>query len=261
MKELLIILFLIPAVLQAQVIEHPLPTKKPYPYPMGYLEYVPSWITPCSKKPKLLIFLHGIGEGTSKGKLSIVANAGLPALAKAGKVPVDSFLILCPQGPKYISIPALHAFIQYAKKTYAAATDTSVVYLTGLSGGAITGANYCRLYTSTAAVFCAGFPNYKDLCNQKSTLTPMLLFHNKGDNIVGYTGDVQFENLYNKCVKVYNDTLQSRIDRAIAKGEILPPGKPKEPAVLTLYEGGGHDVWTRTYKDPEIYYWLLKHTK
>lgn len=231
MKKLpLIILFLIPLVgvrIQAQLIEHQLPLKKPYAYPMAYLEHQPV----KRNKAPILIFLHGIGEGSRSGPLIIITRTGLPRLIASNKMPVDSFIVLCPQGPKYISTLALKAFISYVKKTYCEA-DTSRVYLTGLSGGAITGARYCKDFKVNAAVLCAGYPNTKEM--YKSSRTPMWLFHGMDDNVVPYKGDVNFVNAYKK----YNPF-----------GEIL----------LTLYPGYGHNCWDITYQNPDIYYWMLKH--
>ncbi len=33
-----------------------------------------------------------------------------------------------------------------------------------------------------------------------------------------------------------------------------------DKAKLTLYPGVGHDSWTETYENQEIYKWLLSHT-
>lgn len=30
---------------------------------------------------------------------------------------------------------------------------------------------------------------------------------------------------------------------------------------FTVYEGVGHDAWTRTYESPTLYEWLLEHVK
>ena len=30
---------------------------------------------------------------------------------------------------------------------------------------------------------------------------------------------------------------------------------------LTLYPGVGHNSWTRTYDNPEVYEWLLRHSR
>ena len=32
-------------------------------------------------------------------------------------------------------------------------------------------------------------------------------------------------------------------------------------AKLTLYPNNAHDAWTDTYSNPEVYAWLLEHTK
>ena len=32
-------------------------------------------------------------------------------------------------------------------------------------------------------------------------------------------------------------------------------------AKLTVYPENGHDAWTNTYSNPEVFSWLLSHTK
>ena len=34
-----------------------------------------------------------------------------------------------------------------------------------------------------------------------------------------------------------------------------------EQVKLTIYEGVGHNSWTQTYANPELYKWLLKHRR
>lgn len=263
MRALYLILFLLPLISFGQIKECPLPAKKPYPYPMGYLEHIPA-LTPCSKKPPILIFLHGIGEGYNSVPLAYVARTGLPALLKAGKMPLDSFIVLCPQGPKYISVPAIKAFIAFAKTKYTQA-DTSRIYLTGLSGGSISGMNYLKEYRATAAVFMCGSSTPKYVCDSTILFkTPMWLFHgdaDKGPNGVPPTGST---NLY-KALKLCPEQSELRI---------------------TIYAGVTHNCWDRTYNlswmwkgkeehnfntsykpdvrkidqyDQDIYTWLLRH--
>ena len=221
LKTLLLILLFAPTLLFGQLIEHQLPAKKPYPYPMAYLEHIPKWVTACTKKPPILIFLHGFGEGYEKCPLSILTNTGLPKLIKNNTLPVDSFLILCPQGPKSISIPALEAFIKYAKTTYLDA-DTTRIYLTGLSGGAITGLNYIKSHKDiTASVFIAGSSTSKSVCSTYLPTTPLWLFHGDADSQVPTTGST---NLY-KGVKLCNDS----------------------SIKISIYSAVDHNSWDRTY--------------
>ena len=34
-----------------------------------------------------------------------------------------------------------------------------------------------------------------------------------------------------------------------------------ENALLTVYPGVGHDSWTATYENEEVYEWMLSHTR
>jgi hypothetical protein len=60
------------------------------------------------------------------------------------------------------------------------------------------------------------------------------MFHGTNDGTVKPGGDILMLKDYNAC-------------------------SPKEQAKLTLYPGCGHDSWTRTYKNQEVFDWLLLH--
>ena len=40
--------------------------------------------------------------------------------------------------------------------------------------------------------------------------------------------------------------------------ELTPDTNYPMMIVYTVYPGAGHDVWTRTYANPELYEWFLK---
>jgi dipeptidyl aminopeptidase/acylaminoacyl peptidase len=56
-----------------------------------------------------------------------------------------------------------------------------------------------------------------------------------------------------------------------AKDNIVPLGESQRMvdainatggnAKLTIYPEAGHDSWTQTYANPELYTWLLSHSK
>ena len=55
------------------------------------------------------------------------------------------------------------------------------------------------------------------------------------------------------------------------KDTVVPPERSEEivealkanggNVKFTLYPDAGHDSWTRTYDNPELYEWLLKHSR
>jgi predicted peptidase len=228
--------------------------------PYGYLQYLPEDYGRDSMA--LVVFLHGFGEaGNGTTDLYKVANTGLPSLLKNNRLPYvsQSFVVLSPQiGSKYFSPATLEKFIQYAIVTYK--IDPSKIYLTGLSGGATSGYNYIRLYqTCAAAVLISGYGNRKDICLTQACKTPLWVFHGSQDQTITYPGSLLFAKRYNEY-------------------------SPEEKAKATLYNGVGHDAWTRTYNlsgigsglvstslegkpfslnlyDESVYEWLLRHKK
>jgi dipeptidyl aminopeptidase/acylaminoacyl peptidase len=49
------------------------------------------------------------------------------------------------------------------------------------------------------------------------------------------------------------------LERTVEMVEALEQAGGK--VVLTVYPDTGHDSWTRTYRNPEIYKWLLSHKR
>ena len=48
------------------------------------------------------------------------------------------------------------------------------------------------------------------------------------------------------------------VENSISIYEALKPMNAR--VRLTVYEGVGHDSWTETYENEEVYAWLIKHT-
>jgi predicted peptidase len=231
MKKLLFLLLFPILSFGQKYIEHPLPAKKPYIQIFAYTEHVPNGL--C--KMPLLIALTGFGENHPGAQLYEVLNPGIGSLLKHSILPVDSFVILLPQNTNrnhLYDVESLHKFVEFAKHNYN--VDTTRVYITGLSGGAISLYNYLRKYSCTAAITCAGSGTAKNICYNATTKTPIWAFHGSSDTRVSPSHDVTFVKEYNKCTVT-------------------------EKAELTIYPGVGHDSWTDTYANDMIYRWLLFH--
>src|SRR5262249_22573717 len=97
-----------------------------------------------AKRP-LLIALHGSGENGdgSKASLHRLLDGGIPKLIADDEWPAARpFIVLAPQHPDSAvdacpEPPEIDEFLQFAMKRYD--VDTTRVYLTGLSCGAIGG--------------------------------------------------------------------------------------------------------------------------
>ena len=182
-------------------------------------------------KCPLIIFLHGMGERGND--LNRVKAHGPPKLVS--KSNTTGFIIVSPQCPKseYWRIQKLSKLLDHILATTKA--DPQRVYLTGLSmGGFGTWAWAAREPQRFAAAIpiCGG--GDPSVARQLVKL-PIWAFHGRKDNIVPLSSS-----------------------KAMV-GAIRKAGGTK--VTLTVYPQAGHNSWTKTYSNPDIYKWLLKHRR
>ena len=184
------------------------------------------------KELPLIIFLHGSGErGTDIKKVGV---HGIPKIAK--KTEGFKFIGVSPQclraeKARWLT-EDLDILLDYVLKTYK--VDKKKIYLTGLSmGGYGTWAWAAKRpdVFAAAAPICGG-GNPADA--SKYGKLPIWVFHGDKD----------------RAVKI--EKSQVMVD-AIKKAG----GNIK----FTVYPGVGHDSWTKTYDNPELYQWFLSHSK
>ena len=177
-----------------------------------------------------MLFLHGAGE--SGDDLSKVKLHGPPKIVESKKD--FPFILVSPQSPGRGWNPdTLHAMLEDVKKTYR--VDPDRVYLTGLSMG---GYGSWALAAAHPEVFAAVAPvcgggNTRDASKIKNL--PIWVFHGGKDPVVPV---VRSEEM----VKALKD---------VNAGEVK----------FTVYPDAGHDSWTETYDNPELYKWMLGHTR
>lgn len=178
----------------------------------------------------LLLFLHGAGERGAD--LELVKIHGPPKLAEAGKkFPFVVISPQCPQGKRWMPA-ALEAFIDAIEQRYR--IDATRIYVTGLSmGGHATwelAVQHPGRYAAIIPVCGAGVPSrarrLRDL--------PVWAFHGALDDVVPLSGS------------------QDMIEAIKAAG-----GHPR----FTIYPQAGHDSWTETYANDEIYSWLMQQRR
>jgi predicted peptidase len=196
-----------------------------------FLLFKPTGYTDGKKFP-LIIFLHGSGERGSDIKL--VGKHGIPKIApkKAG----FQFIGVSPQCLRTSKggwvTEDLDALLEYVKKKYS--IDDKRIYLTGLSMGGFGtwkwAAKKPHLFAAVAPICGGGNPADAAKYGQ----LPIWNFHGDADKAVN-----------------------------IKKSEVMVEAvrKAKGNIKYTVYPGVGHDSWTRTYKNPELYNWFLSHSK
>ncbi len=178
----------------------------------------------------LLMFLHGSGE--SGDDLDKVKFHGPPKLIAAGKE--FPFIVVSPQSPGLgWNVDALKGLLDELENTYR--VDRSRVYLTGLSmGGFGTWALAAAHPEHFAAIapICGGGEKF---WIRRLVDVPAWVFHGTADTSVP-------------------------IQRSRDMVEALEAANAKE-VKFTVYEGVGHDSWTQTYDNPELYDWFLAHKR
>jgi predicted peptidase len=177
----------------------------------------------------LLIFLHGRGEqGDDLDRVQIHGP-----FKKAAELDLP-LIIVSPQSPldEWWDTDALSALVDHLLETLP--VDKSRVYLTGLSMG---GQGTWNLGIRRPEVFAAIAP----ICgysapSKAETLrdTPTWIFHGEKDDTIRVHESTKMADALHK---IGND------------------------ARLTIYPNVGHDSWTETYNNPQLYQWFLSHRK
>jgi predicted peptidase len=204
-----------------------------------YLLFLPEGYDADKRKNwPLILFLHGAGErGTN---LSQVAVHGPPKLVK--DQPNFPFIVVspqCPAGQRW-SDDTLLALLDKVSTKYR--VDQKRVYLTGLSMGGYgtwsLGLKHPERFAALAPI-CGGgerinllLPDPRKLPALKSL--PIWAFHGAKDNVVPLDE---------------SERMVEAFKRAGGQGK------------LTVYPEAGHDSWTETYKNPELYKWLLEQSR
>jgi predicted peptidase len=207
---------------------------------INYLLFLPEgYNADSTKKWPLILFLHGAGErGTDIWKVTV---HGPPKIVKTQ--PDFPFIVVSPQcrEGKIWSSDALLALLDDVQKTYR--VDESRVYLTGLSMG---GYGTWDLGLSHPDRFAAIVP----ICGGGQMIKAMLSSREK-QQALRTLGVWAFHGGKDPVVPL--EESQRMVDGLKRLG--VPDVK------LTVYPEAGHDSWTETYKNPELYDWLLKHVR
>jgi predicted peptidase len=199
-----------------------------------YLLYLPKEYgkDPNTRWP-LILFLHGAGE--SGTELERVKVHGPPKLVAQGKeLP---FIIVSPQCPSRQegwNSEVLAALLDEIAGKYA--VDRDRVYLTGLSMG---GFGTWTLAGAHPERFAAIAP----ICGGGQTRTARRL---KQHNVAAWV----FHGAKDPTVRV--EESQRMVDALKAAGAEVK---------FTVYPEAGHDSWTETYNNPELYEWFLQHRR
>lgn len=196
---------------------------------LKYLLYLPKNYEKESAWP-LMLFLHGAGERGDD--LEKVKKHGPPKLIAAGKD--FPFVVVSPQCPngRWWEPVELAALLDEIAEKYK--IDRERIYVTGLSmGGFGTWSLAAYQPTRFAALvpICGGGEPFTTKLYAK---TPVWVFHGAKDPVV-------------------------KLDRSDSMVEALK--KNGADVKYTVYPEAGHDSWTESYDNPELYEWMLKQKR
>lgn len=196
-----------------------------------YLLHLPqSYGVDKTKKWPVIVFLHGSGERGSE--LNLVKFHGPPKLVE--KDPEFPFIVVSPQCPaeQRWTPFVLSGMLDSVISKYS--VDEDRIYLTGLSLGGFGTWDWAMYephrFAALVPICGKGEPRYAE----KIKHIPAWVFHGAKDTGVPLSGSLDMVQALEKA-----------------------GGKPK----FTVYPDAGHDSWTATYNNPELYKWLLEQKR
>ncbi|WP_328459396.1 dienelactone hydrolase family protein [Streptomyces sp. NBC_00448] len=198
---------------------------------LPYLLHLPAdYDSDAERRWPLVLFLHGAGERGSD--LDAAMSHGIPKLAEAGhEFPFVIATPQCPESSQWVAeVDTLGGLLDDVAADYR--IDPSRIYVTGLSmGGFGTWSLAIRYPERFAAIvpICGGLRD-QDVGSLRHL--PVWTFHGEEDTTV----PIKFT------------------EEIVAGLEALG-----SDVRFTRYPGVGHDSWTQTYDNPDLYDWLLAH--
>jgi predicted peptidase len=209
---------------------------------VDYLLFLPKAAESNSEKRwPLIFFLHGAGErGAEVWKVAI---HGPPKIV--AQKPNFPFIVVSPQCPegKIWNNDVLLGLLDEVLRAYP--VDASRVYLTGLSMG---GYGTWSLGLTYPEKFAALVP----ICGGGELLS-MLLARGEPTKAAALRslGVWAFHGGKDPIVPL------AESERMV---DLLKNGGVTD-VKLTVYPEAGHDSWTKAYNNPELYDWLLRHSR
>lgn len=214
---------------------------------LRYRWYFPSELQTGEKVP-LLIFLHGAGERGEDNEKTLVHGARDFVSEKLQSLQKCAVLIpQCPEGQQWVNVPwsdDAHTIpkepsdaLKLVKRLMddlceSKPIDKQRIYLTGLSMGGFGAWDLVSRYPNhfAAVVAICGGGDSDEKVVQKIKHVPIWVFHGDAD----------------QAVKVQRSRDMVSALKAVG-------GQPK----YTEYPDTGHNSWTESYANPELYRWLV----
>ena len=207
---------------------------------LKYLLFVPKgYDSDSAKRWPLMLFLHGAGERGND--ISKVTTHGPPKnVAQDSDFPFILVSPQCPEGEIWsndILLGLLDEVIGTCR------VNTNRIYLTGLSMG---GYGTWDLGLSHPERFAAIVP----ICGGGDLITVLLTDGSKKQALKSL-GVWAFHGGKDPIVPLEESQRLVDILKRVGTTDVR----------LTVYPEAGHDSWTETYNNPQLYQWLLSHER
>ncbi|MCL2647889.1 MAG: prolyl oligopeptidase family serine peptidase [Phycisphaerales bacterium] len=210
---------------------HELKNRLAIPQDYKYLVRLPkNYDTDKAQKYPLILYLHGSGERGEN--LSIIKNN--PVFRFMSEHSDLPFIVVAPQCPSDTWWKPLLLKSLLAEVSEKYRVDPDRIYLTGLSMGGYgtwqTAMWYPELFAAIVPI--CGIGDAADMSRIKNL--PTWVFHGDADPLVPF-----------------------ELDRLCVEALKSIGGNVK----MTVYPGVGHNSWTQTYANPDVYKWLLEQKR
>ncbi len=239
--------------------------------PFGYYEYLPlDFDATSGDNYPLVLFYHGYGErGNGTSDLNDILLFGPPKLINQGSH--FEAIVISPQNSdaNYSSSDFLSLY-NYLISNYP--VDINRVYVTGLSSGG--GSTWRALqghYDKIAAAIpiCgSGFLNNPSDYLQQ---TPIWAFHSFNDTVIDVNNTItnvnRITSTSTSVMSVYpygtsnsaaSDHYTMLLDLSNqAWSAVMGAIEPTDNLAFTLYNTGGHNSWTITYNNQDVWDWMF----
>lgn len=199
---------------------------------LNYIVYLPQSYN-INKKMPLILSLHGSGERGNN--IESVKKWGIHKILRENDD--FPFIVVSPQCPAdeiwEMQFNALKDLLDKIENDYN--IDHERIYLTGYSLGGYGTWNFAILnperFTAIVPISGGAISPKKALCLKN---IPIWVAHGDSDTVVEFQESKRIVD----CLKEYNPNI-----------------------IFKVYEGGGHEVCTTAYEEPELFKWLLKQKK
>ena len=205
-----------------------------------YILYLPDGYSATNhQRWPLILFLHGAGERGDDVWKAVISSP--PKVEEARQFIVVS--PLCPSGESW-SDEVLLALLDDIETRYA--VDTKRVYLTGLSMG---GYGTWNLAMNHPDRFAAIAP----ICGGGETIPIVLAEHYAPERLaqIKSLGIWAFHGGLDNVVPPEESVRMVNALKKVGCTDVK----------LTIYPDAYHDSWTKTYANPELFAWFLRHTR